>query len=238
MEGIIALIPARGGSKGVPRKNIKPLAGKPLIAYTIEEAKKSQYISRILVSTEDAEIKEIALKFGAEVIDRPDELAQDRTPALPVLQHAVRTLQEQGENVKLLVLLQATALFKKAEEIDSCIKVMLDGDYTGLISLSPTPKHFVKNWQKEIKDGVVFNHHDGLPINDDKKATRRQDLPTTYWKNGQIYIMKPETLLEEDGLFGSKCFGFVIDRNDLVNIDCPEDFAYAEYLQEQKLHRK
>jgi CMP-N,N'-diacetyllegionaminic acid synthase len=229
-KNIIAIIPARGGSKGVPRKNIKIINGKPLIAYAIEDGKNSKYISKVIVSTEDSEIKSISQQWGAEVIDRPDDLAQDRSPTLPVMQHVVQTLQEQGEKVDLIILLQATAMFKKVEEIDRAIEVMLSGEYDSLISLSPTPKHFVVNWQKEIKEGVVVNHHDGLPINDDKSAVRRQDLPTTYWKNGQIYIMTPKTLMENDGLFGERCHGFVIDRSDIVNIDSFEDFEYAEYI--------
>ena len=227
---IITIIPARGGSKGVPRKNIKELNGKPLIAYTIEEAKKSKYLNEIYVSTDDTEIKEVSERFGAIVIDRPEDLAQDKSPTLPVLKHAVKVLEKDGDKIDLIVLLQATALFKKVEEIDRAIEIMIDSDYDSLMTVSPTPKHFITNWQKEIDNGILINHHDKKPINDDKNAIRRQDLPTTYWKNGHIYIMKRKTLMEEDSLFGNKCHGFIIDRNDIVNIDSFEDFEYAEYL--------
>jgi CMP-N,N'-diacetyllegionaminic acid synthase len=234
-KNIIAIIPARGGSKGVPRKNIKLVGGKPLIAHAILDGKASNYISQVYVSTEDAEIKQVAVEWGAEVIDRPHDLAQDKSPTLPVMQHVVQTLEKRGQQVDLVVLLQATALYKSVEEIDQAIEIMLTGKYDSLISLSPTPKHFVKNWQKEINaEGLVMNHHDGLPINDDKSATRRQDLPTTYWKNGQLYIMTPETLMENDGLFGERCYGFVIDRGNIANIDSPEDMEYAEYLWGKK----
>lgn len=238
-QGIIGIIPARGGSKGIPRKNIKLLCGKPLILYTIEEAKKSKLLSKIFVSTEDPEIKQIALQAGVEVIDRPAEFAQDTSPTLPVLQHAVETLEKRNENVHLIVLLQPTAIFKRAEEIDEAIKQLLDSNVgnasnaDSLISLSPTPKHFHPLWQKKLTGDLVHNL-DELPIDDDKRAVRRQDIPQTYWKNGQLYIMKRDTLMKKQRLFGDHCIPFVINREDIINIDAEEDFAYAAYL----LHAK
>lgn len=231
MEGIIAIIPARGGSKGILRKNIKPLNGKPLISYTINTAKQSKHIERIIVSTEDAEIKEVSIKYGAEIIDRPIELAQDNSPTLPVLQHTVKTLQDNNEKVKLIVLLQSTSQFQKAKEIDEAIETVLRGKWDSLISLSPVPKHFNPIWQKKITDNKqVLNVSDDEPIDDDKKSTRRQDLKQTYWKNGQIYIMTPETLMEKNSLFGKNCTSYIIDR-EIVNIDTEEDWKQAEKLE-------
>ncbi len=238
-QGIIGIIPARGGSKGIPRKNIKALCGKPLILYTIEEAKKSRLLSKIFVSTEDPEIKQIALQAGVEVIDRPAEFAQDKSPTLPVLQHAVEALEkrnEKSEKVDMIVLLQPTALFKRAEEIDQAIQQFINSNADSLISLSPTPAHFHPLWQKEIDEhnkNRVCNL-DGTPLNDDKRAVRRQDLPQTYWKNGQLYIMKRDTLMKKQRLFGDHCIPFVIYRSDIINLDTEEDFAYAEYLLNSK----
>ncbi len=230
MKKIITIIPARGGSKGIPRKNIKLLAGKPLISYTIETAKQSKHINQIIVSTEDQEIKEVAQKYGAEVIDRPEELAQDNIPTLPVLQHVVQTLQDNNEQVKLIVLLQPTAQFQKVEEIDEAIEIMLNRNWDSLISLSPIPKHFNPIWQKTLaEDGQVLNESNNEPINDDKKSTHRQNLEQTYWKNGQIYIMTPETLMEKGSLFGDRCTSYIIDR-EIVNIDTDEDWKKAEEL--------
>ncbi len=227
MEGVIAIIPARGGSKGIPRKNIKLLNGEPLISYTINAAKQSKHINRIVVSTEDTEIKEVAQRYGAEVIDRPEDLAQDNTPTLPVLQHTVKNLNSQ---IKLIVLLQPTAQFQKAEEIDEAIETVLNGNWDSLISLSPTPKHFNPIWQKTLtEEGQVLNISNNTPIDDDKKSTRRQDLKQTYWKNGQIYIMTPETLMEKNSLFGDRCTSYIIDR-EIVNIDSDEDWKQAERL--------
>src|SRR3989344_1550305 len=155
--GIIGIIPARGGSKGILRKNIKPLCGKPLILYTIEEAKQSKLLSKIIVSTEDPEIKQIALQAGVEVIDRPAEFAQDNSPTLPVLQYAVETLEKRNEKVSIVVLLQPTALFKRAEEIDEAIEKFLNNNADSLISLSPTPKHFHPLWQKKLVADLVHN---------------------------------------------------------------------------------
>jgi len=231
MEGIIAIIPARGGSKGIPRKNIKLLNGKPLISYTIAAAKQSKHIERVIVSTEDTEIKEVSMKYGAEIIDRPEELAQDNSPTLPVLQHTIQTLQNNNEKVKLIVLLQSTAQFQKTEEIDEAIETVLNRNWDSLISLSPVPKHFNPLWQKKINDnGQVLNVSDSESINDDKKSTRRQDLKQTYWKNGQIYIITPETLMEQNSLFGKRCTSYIINRN-IVNIDTEEDWKQAENLE-------
>ena len=235
MEGIIAIIPARGGSKGIPRKNIKLLNGKPLISYTIAAAKQSKHIEQVIVSTEDKEIKEVSMKHGAEIIDRPDELAQDNSPTLPVLQHTIKTLQDNNKKVKLIVLLQSTAQFQKAKEIDEAIETVLNGNWDSLISLSPVPKHFNPIWQKKISDnGQVLNVSDSEPINDDKKSTRRQDLKQTYWKNGQIYIITPETLMEQNSLFGERCASYIINRN-IVNIDTGEDWKQAEKLEKWKI---
>jgi len=171
MEGVIAIIPARGGSKGILRKNIKLLNGKPLISYTINAAKQSKHIARTIVSTEDTEIKEVSMKYGAEVIDRPEELAKDNSPTLPVLQHVIQTLQDNNEKVKLIVLLQSTAQFQKPEEIDEAIQTVITGNWDSLISLSPVPKHFNPIWQKKLNDnGQVLNVSDNKPINDDKKS--------------------------------------------------------------------
>ena len=231
MEGIIAIIPARGGSKGIPRKNIKLLNGKPLISYTIAAAKQSKHIEQVIVSTEDKEIKEVSITHGAEIIERPDELAQDNSPTLPVLQHTIKTLQDNNKKVKLIVLLQSTAQFQKAKEIDEAIETVLNGNWNSLISLSSVPKHFNPIWQKKISDnGQVLNVSDSEPINDDKKSTRRQDLKQTYWKNGQIYIITPETLMEQNSLFGERCTSYIINRN-IVNIDTEEDWKQAEKLE-------
>jgi len=231
MEGIIAIIPARGGSKGIPRKNIKLLNYQPLISYTIAAAKQSKHIERVIVSTEDQEIKEVAQKYGAETINRPKELAQDHTPTLPVLQHVVQTLQDNDNKVKLVVLLQSTAQFQKSKEIDEAIETVLEGTWDSLISLSPTPKHFNPTWQKILnEEGQVLNTSDNTPIDDDKKSTRRQDLKQTYWKNGQIYIMTPETLMKKNSLFGDRCASYIIDRA-IVNIDTEADWKKAERLE-------
>jgi len=230
MEGVIAIIPARGGSKGIPRKNIKMLNEKPLIYYTINAAKNSRYINRVIVSTEDNEIKKVAKEHGAEVINRPEELAQDNIPTLPVLQHAVQTLKDKDQKIKLIVLLQSTAQFQRSEEIDEAIETVLNGNWDSLISLSTIPKHFTPTWQKTLtKEGQVLNMVDNEPIDDDKKSTHRQNLEQTYWKNGQIYIMTPETLMEKNSLFGDRCASYIITR-EIVNIDTEEDWKHAEKL--------
>jgi len=176
-------------------------------------------------------IQKVSITHGAEIIERPDELAQDKSPTLSVLQHTIKTLQDNNEKVKLIVLLQSTAQFQKAKEIDEAIETVLNGNWNSLISLSSVPKHFNPIWQKKISDnGQVLNVSDSEPINDDKKSTRRQDLKQTYWKNGQIYIITPETLMEQNSLFGERCTSYIINRN-IVNIDTEEDWKQAEKLE-------
>ena len=137
MSNIVAIIPARGGSKGVPRKNIKNLCGKPLIQYTIDEAKRSNKISRVIVSTEDEEIAEISRNLGAEVIMRPDELATDKAPTLPVIQHVIETLEKnQDFKVDAIMLLQPTTPFRKQEHIDQAIGLFLEKNPDSVVSVS------------------------------------------------------------------------------------------------------
>ena len=151
---IVGIIPARGGSKRLPGKNIKLLAGKPLIAHTIETAQKSKYINKIILSTEDEKIAEIARQFGAEVINRPQELAQDTTKTAPVLLHAVDELEKSGYFPDIVVLLQATCANKPVELIDEIIENLINSDNDSVLSASTIfctmamwRKHFVRTLQ-------------------------------------------------------------------------------------------
>ena len=122
---VIAVIPARGGSKGIPRKNIRPLLGKPLIAYTIEAALKSKRIDRVVVSTEDEEIAEISQRWGAEVVRRPEELARDDSPSVDTILHAVDWFEEQGERFDIVVMLEATSPLRKEDDLDNAIGLLI-----------------------------------------------------------------------------------------------------------------
>ncbi|MDD3149244.1 MAG: acylneuraminate cytidylyltransferase family protein [Candidatus Gastranaerophilales bacterium] len=157
---ILGIIPARGGSKGIPRKNIRLLAGKPLIAYTIEASLKSKYIDRTILSTEDAEIKEIAQKFGAEVMDRPFELAQDETKTAPVLTDIVNKLEHTGYSPDIVVLLQPTCPLRDENVIDAAIEKLINADNDSIFTCSAySLTHAL--WKKEL-DGTMsclYDYH-------------------------------------------------------------------------------
>ena len=175
---MLAIITARGGSKGLPQKNIRPLAGKPLIAYTIEAALQARLLDRTVVSTDDHQIAEIARQFGAEIpFLRPPELARDETIVYPVLTHALRWLDEhEGYRPDYVMLLQPTSPLRTAEDIDNSITIALEKNAEGVVSLCETKHH--PYWTKQIAgDGQIV---DFIPRNNPHSYLRRQDLPPAY----------------------------------------------------------
>lgn len=216
---ILAIIPARGGSKGVPRKNIKPINNIPLIAYSIGSAQKAgEFLDRIVVSTEDAEIKSVAQKWGAEVIDRPQEYAEDTTPTEPVLAHAVKYLfEKEGYLPDAVMLLQATCPFRESEQIVEAVKKFASGNYDTLISL----RH---DWSYIYK----IDEND-LLIPQYLCRARRQDRNPIWVESGVIYITKTD-LIRQGKIFGNKLGYIKIDGNANINIDEPTDFLVAETI--------
>lgn len=216
---VVALIPARGSSKGVPRKNIKLLAGKPLIAYTIECAKKSKYLDKIFVSTEDAEIVAISKKYGAEIIKRPKELAEDTVKTQEVVKHAFESLDKKPD---FIVLLQPTSPFRTLTTIDSAIKKFIENkDYDSLMPLK----------KLQVKKGVIVNN---LYIPKCKGEKRRQELSCLYYECGTIFIYKKENIIKEN-IYGTKIMPFVIESEiEAVDIETPEDFEIAEAIMAYK----
>ncbi|MCX5788602.1 MAG: acylneuraminate cytidylyltransferase family protein [Elusimicrobia bacterium] len=198
---VLALIPARGGSKSVPRKNIKPIAGKPLIAWTIEQAEAAETISRVVVSTEDAEIARIARRYGAEVLDRPAALAKDDTDTLDVMQHAVRELRPD-----VLVLLQCTSPIRRPGLIDRCVKRFLAEKADSLATVFPDHSY---------EYGV--------------EMPRRQDIKPRLIDTGNIYIMRCD-LLRKGDRYGRKIVRVETSREEAAEIDEPFDFWLAEKI--------
>lgn len=195
----LGIIPARGGSKGIPRKNIKEIAGKPLIAWTIESAKASKKLSRFVVSTEDAEIADISRKYGAEVVDRPNELATDEANTLSVLQHVLSKIHADA-----VVLLQPTSPVRDKTIIDTCIKRFQD---TGVDSLATG---FIC---KFMEYGTY--------------TQRRQDLKGFFYDDGNVYVIKSD-LIKSGRLTGSKIERVETTREQNIEIDDEFDFWMAE----------
>ena len=219
----IAIIPARGGSKGIPRKNIRLLAGKPMIAYTIEAASKSKYIDRVIVSTEDEEIIEISKLHGAEVTKRPDELAKDDTPTIAVIFHVLEILKVKDYNPDIVALLQPTSPLRNAEDIDNAIKLFLDSDCESVVSVCEV--EHPPYWSFKIEEGYLKSLFDKRYL-----RMRRQDLERVYIPNGAIYISIPRTLYKYKGFYCNYIIPYIMPIERSVDIDNEMDFLLAELL--------
>lgn len=219
---ILAIIPARGGSKGVPRKNIRLLAGKPLIAYTIDTASKSEYINSVVVSTENEEISEVSKKYGAEVIERPKELAQDESPAIDAIKHVIQTLREKDNyHPDIIVLLQPTTPLRIVPDINNAVELFLNNDCESVVSVCKANPY----WCLTFKDKYLEPVHGW-----DYFYKRRQDLPNSYSLNGAIYITLTENLDKYNSFFNKKTISYIMPIERSVDIDNEVDFKLAEFF--------
>ena len=229
MVKVLALIPARGGSKGIPRKNIKRLAGYPLIAYSIAAAQRADSVDRVLVSTDDPEIAEIAKEFGAEVpFLRPDELAQDDTRDLPVFQHALTWLKDQeGYQPDLVIQLRPTSPFRSPALIDRAVKILLENTQaTSVRGVVLSKQNPYKMWKVQ-EDGRMVPI---LEIDQPESYNMpRQELPATYWQTGHIDVIRSETILN-GSMSGEKVHACQIDPVFSIDLDNPLDWQNAETL--------
>lgn len=221
-QNILALIPARGGSKGIKDKNIIPLGGKPLIAYSIEAAKKSKYIDSIVVTTDSEKIAEVAKQCGAKVpFLRPTELAADTSKTIDAVLHAIKTLKFMGENYNTLVLLQPTQPLRTAYDIDKAIEVYYQKGEKGLVSISPVDDSPLLI-RSIGKDGNLVN------LLSQNSTCRRQDMPDYYRVNGCIYINKIDEI-DENTSFNDNRVPFIMTKEHSVDIDELSDLWMAEY---------
>lgn len=227
MIRVLGLIPARGGSKGVPGKNIKLLAGKPLLAYTAAAALAAQHLSRVVLSTDDEQIAAVGRACGIEVpFLRPAELAQDHSPTLPVVQHALRTLEAAGEQFDAVCLLQPTNPLRRAVDIDACITLFAREQADSVVTVLPVPAEYNPHW-------VYFRAADGslrLSTGESTPIPRRQALPPAFHREGSVYVTRRDVILEENSLYGQRVLGVELDPARSVNIDTPDDWAHAEAL--------
>ncbi len=232
---ILALIPARGGSKKVPGKNIRPLAGKPMIAYAVDEATRSRHITRVIVSTDDAAIAAAARTAGAEVpFLRPAELGGDRVTDLPVFQHALRWLEEnEGYQPELVVHLRPTAPLRRAEHIDAGIDLLLASPGADAVrSVMPATQHPHKMWQFDGAQMRPFMP--ALTMTDEQFNQPRQALPPAFIQNGSVDVVRREVITEKNSMTGQVILGMVMDELDSVNVDQEEDFILAELLMKKR----
>lgn len=226
---ILAIIPARGGSKGIPYKNIIDIYGKPLIQYSIECAKNSKYIDRTIISTDDIKIKEVSENCGGDVpFLRPSELAQDTSKTIDCLVHAVNCLREQGEKYDYLVLLQNTVPLRKGWQVDEAIEKLFNSNERSLVSITEVEENPVL-MRTLNEDGTVKNM---LQIN---STIRRQDFPKFYRVDGAIYIQKLDKDFNLETSLNDGKLAYIMEERYSVDIDTYLDIKKIEYYLEKEL---
>jgi N,N'-diacetyl-8-epilegionaminate cytidylyltransferase len=223
---IFAFVFARGGSKGLPGKNLLPIGGTPLIAHSIKIAKAIPQISRVFVSTEDAEIKKVAQYYGAEVIDRPVELAGDKSPEWEAWRHAIKHLEDAGEEFDTFVSLPSTSPLRSVVDVETAIRA-LDSDTDAVITVTPASRSPFFNMVSREPNGScrILLASDGF--------NRRQDAPEAFDITTVAYILKKEFILKAERLFDGEVKSVVVPKERAVDIDDALDFAFAETLYQR-----
>lgn len=216
---VLAIIPARGGSKGVPRKNIREVAGKPLIAWTIESARKSKYIDRLILSSDDAEIISVAREWGCDVpFVRPAELSQDNTPGIEPVIHAINALPRYD----YVVLLQPTSPLRTVENIDKSIEICLGEHVTACVSVTEPDKS--PFWMFTVDaEGKMHKL-----LGSETSIVRRQDLPPVYALNGAVYVADSRTIVETRSFLTESTVPYIMSKNNSIDIDTEEDLVVAD----------
>lgn len=221
---VLAIIPARGGSKGIKRKNLASLSGKPLIVYSIEAALSSRRLARTIISTDSEEIAEISKINGAEVpFLRPAVLAEDDTPTLPVIQHALRMVQG---NYDAVMILQPTSPLRSSADIDGAIELLANNmEADSVISVVKVGDNHPAR-MKLIRDGWLIDP----PFAEEIEGQRRQDLPELYLRNGAIYLSRTAVITGQNSLKGTKCMAYIMPEIRSVNIDSEMDLILARAI--------
>ena len=227
---VLGLIPARGGSKSVPGKNIAPLAGRPLLTYTVAAAAAATRLDRVILSTDDEGIAEVGRAAGVEVpFLRPAALADDAAPTLGVVRHALDFLEaEEDDCPDAVCLLQPTAPLREGRHIDEAIALLITEDADSVVSVCPVPHQYHAGFSFKIEAGRLAPFlADGL------RYTRRQDLPELFTRNGAIYVTR-RAVIRGGSLYGERCLPYRMAPEVSVNIDSPLDFLLAEALLTQR----
>lgn len=223
---VLGIVPARGGSKGIPGKNVRLLGGKPLLAWTAEAALAARRLSRVVLTTDDEGIAEVGRACGLEVpFLRPAELARDETPTLPVIRHAVAELERAGERFDAVCLLQLTSPFRRPGDIDACIDLLQSAGLDAVVSVLPVPPEHNPHW-------VYFQDAEGLlrlATGEERPIPRRQELPPAFHRDGSVYVTRRGVLMEGNSLYGRRLGGYLVTSRN-VNLDTPEDWERAERL--------
>ena len=226
---ILAIIPARGGSKGIPLKNIREVGRKPLIAWTIEEAQKSKFLDRLILSSDDGKIIQVAKEYGCEVpFIRPSELAQDDTPGIEPVLHAIVSLSEKYDYV---VLLQPTSPLRSVEDIDKCIEACVVSGCKACVTVTQSEQS--PYWMYSIADSGYM-----VPVvKVADKYCRRQELPTAYVLNGAVYVARTEWLKQTKEFVADETRAIIMPAERSIDIDTEQDLARVGRILDQALNR-
>jgi len=234
MTEVLALIPARGGSKSIPRKNLRPMAGHPLIAYSIAAGRSCHRVTRLVVSTDDEEIADVSRDYGAEIpFMRPAELARDDTPDLPVFQHALEWLGEhESYRPEIVVQLRPTSPFRRVRHIDDAVTRLLEHPGADSIRTVCIPfQNPFKMWRIN-KDGFLQPLDFELGNLPEPFNQPRQLLPEVFWQTGYVDAARTTTILQKKSMTGEHILPLVIDASEWIDIDSPDDWRRAERLLE------
>lgn len=223
---ILGLIPARGGSKGIPGKNVRLLGGKPLIAHTVDAALGSRHLDRIILSTDSPAVMSVCA--GVDIpFRRPSSLASDDATTSSVISHLIDWLQEEQEPLpEIVVLLQPTAPLRTADDIDQCLDRLLESGSESIVSVSETPRHHHPAWQLCIGPSGTLATCDGTPLS--QVVPRRQLLSPTYLRNGAIYAFRTSLFMRTGSFYSEHTLGYVMPPGRSVNIDTMDDWHVAE----------
>lgn len=220
---VVAVIPARSGSKGIPNKNLVELGGKPLISWSIEAAIKSKCIDKIIVTSDGDDILEVASQYDEVVlVRRPEELAQDNTPTAPVIVHALNELTIDQKSYDYLILLQPTSPLRTAVDIDGAFESIVKSEANSLISVVEPSHHPLKCFKANddgFIEGLINNEHPFMP---------RQELPKVFQPNGAIYIISIEAFLQSESFFTDKTKAYIMPANKSIDVDTMEDIQQIE----------
>lgn len=223
----LGLIPARGGSKGVPGKNIKLLCGKPLLQYTAESALASRRLSRVILSTDDETIAKAGLQCGLDVpFLRPPELARDDTAMIDVVVHALRWIEEAGGAFDAVCLLQPTNPFRRATDIDACIDLLEATGADAVTTVLRVPEQYNPHWVyvPNPENWLILSTGEESPI------SRRQDLPPAFHREGSVYVTRWDVVKCERSLYGRRLMGYLLDAENRININTPDEWKKAEEI--------
>lgn len=225
-RAVLALVPARGGSKGVPGKNVRPLAGRTLLDYVTAAARASGCVDRMVLSTDSEAIATVGRAAGLEVpFLRPAELAQDETPMLPVVRHALDWLRADGWVPEFVVLLQPTSPLRRPSHIEDAVRRLADSGADSVVTVVEVPRHYSPDYVMKIEN-------DGLRpfLPEGARVTRRQDARRAYSRDGTVYAFRRETVERFGDIYGARCLPLLVDPAESLSIDSPGDWAAAENI--------